>query len=342
MTPIQVAALLALTLRHRYPVLLTGAPGVGKTSLVEQAADAEGLDVFTMYPALADPTDAKGLPWMQPGSKNAQFMPYDALAAVLDSQRPCAWVWDDFGQATPATQASLMPWLLARQNGDHRLPDHVTIVATTNGREHRAGVGGLLAPVKSRFKTIIGVEPDLDSWVQWALVNGVDPYIIAYVRQRPDMLCAAEVAPGLTNEHNPRTIANASDILTLGMPEPLLLPAMAGAVGEGWTVEFLAFRQMLQSMVSVDQILLNPTTAPLPEGPSQSYATVTGLAMKTTVQNFGRVGTYVQRMADAGLGEFAALCVKDATRKNPTLEATPDYLNLMSGALGRMILGQVS
>lgn len=343
MKPSQVTQVLAVALPSRKNVLLVGPPGVGKTSLVEAAAQAAGMRLIVSHPAVSDPTDAKGLPWMQPGDTQARFMPYGELAEVLEATEPTVWFLDDLGQAPPAVQASFMPYLLARRCGSHVLPDCVTILAATNGREHRAGVSGLLGPVKSRFATILEVEPDLESWQDWALTHGVDPFVIAFVRQYPDKLCAVEVSPGLTNEHNPRTIVNAAgwlqDVSAGRLPESLLMGCMSGAVGQGWTTEFLAFRAMCRSMVSADQILTDPNGAPLPDGPSQSFATITGLAMKTTAQNFGRGAIYAQRLAENDRGEFAAMFVKDVVRRSPAIQHSPDYMRLVSGELGRLILG---
>lgn len=343
MTPSQITTLLTSTLPKQFPVLLTGAPGVGKTSLVAAAADALGMDIVVCHPAVSDPTDAKGLPWFVPGEDSARFVPYGELAEVLSSKTPTVWFWDDLGQASPAVQASYMPWLLARACGSHRLPDHVTIVAATNGREHRAGVSGLLAPVKSRFATIVSVEPTLNDWVDWALTRGLAPEIIAYLRSYPQHLIANEVAPGLQNEPNPRTWENAARIFSLDLPKALRLPALAGAIGEGAAVEFCAYLEMLSSLVSVDAILTDPTHAPLPEGPSQYYATVTGLAARTDQANFRRCALYIDRIVDAGFAEFAVLYVKDSLRRQgPKLTTNADYIRLMTGPLGKLITGDAT
>jgi hypothetical protein len=59
-----------------------------------------------------------------------------------------------------------MQLILARRVNSFTLPDCVSFVAASNRRQDKAGVTGILEPVKSRFATILEVSPDLDDWTQ--------------------------------------------------------------------------------------------------------------------------------------------------------------------------------
>jgi MoxR-like ATPase len=120
--PRDATQLIGHYLGARIPVLLTGAPGVGKSSIVEQAASAAGFDIILSHPAVADPTDAKGLPWPGQDGRTATFLPFGDLAQALNAQKPTVWFLDDLGQASPAVQASYMQLLLARRVNGHKLP----------------------------------------------------------------------------------------------------------------------------------------------------------------------------------------------------------------------------
>ena len=158
----QLTSFLAAAIPARLPVLITGAPGVGKSQIVEQAAASAGADLILSHPAVADPTDAKGLPWVAKDGESATFLPFGELARAIRAERPTVWFLDDLGQAPAAVQASFMQLLLARRVNGHALPEHVSFVAATNRRTDRAGVSGILEPVKSRFVSMIGLEPNLD------------------------------------------------------------------------------------------------------------------------------------------------------------------------------------
>lgn len=343
MRPQQLIAFLTNTISAQLPVLLVGSPGIGKTSLVEQAAKAADNDLVISHPAVADPTDAKGFPWAEKGSKTATFLPFGETAKVLNSERPTTWFLDDLGQAPAAVQASYMPWLLARQVNGHRLPDHVTIIAATNRRTDRAGVTGVLEPVKSRFAAIVELEVSLADWCAWAMRSGaVPPELVAFLRFQPDLLNQFTPTADLVNCPSPRTWEAAGRLLRLNLPTDLEVEALAGAVGQGAAAALSAFLQMYRQLPSIDLILTDPDTAPLPDTLSVRYAVATALGARATDANFGRVARYAERLVAAGHGEFAVLAVKDAVRRTPTVAHTPAYVQLMTSDVGRLIGGEVT
>ncbi len=340
MRPSQLAHLLARTITARLPILIVGGPGVGKTSIVEQAASAADNDLVISHPAVADPTDAKGFPWAEKGSKTATFLPFGETARVLNATKPTTWFLDDLGQAPPAVQAAYMPWLLARRVNGHVLPDWVTIIAATNRRTDRAGVSGVLEPVKSRFTAIVELEPDLQEWSNWALTQQyIPPELVAFLRFKPDLLNQFVPSSDIKNCPSPRTWSNAGRILALGLPQNLEHAALVGAVGEGAAVELAAFLQMFRQLPNIDAILLDPMSGDIPTSMNVLYAVTTALAARTTEDNFSRVTAYAERLVNAGKGEFAVLCVRDAIRRTPAVQETPTFVHAMSGPLGNLIAG---
>lgn len=319
-------------IKARSPVLLTGAPGVGKSDTVTQAAIECQADMIISHPVVEDPTDVKGLPWFREGKDEAVFLPFGQLAAALKADRLTVWLLDDLGQATPAVQASYMQLLLARRVGQHVLPDCVTFVAATNRRSDRAGVSGILEPVKSRFATILEVTPHIDDWCSWAMEHRVDPMLIAFLRMRPDLLCAFAPTAEIVNSPIPRTWSHVNNALQLGFTGVAEQGCLAGAVGEGAAGEFLAFRRMAQEAeeYSLDEILAHPTTAKIPD-PSKMhalYAIVCGLAAVADKKTYLAAVTYAERLQAAGLGEYAALFVKDLYARDSKTKAIPDAIGV--------------
>lgn len=340
MNPKQLTQFLSRAIPARLPILITGAPGIGKSDIVSQAAEAAGADLILSHPAVADPTDAKGLPWPVPGQDHATFLPFGELARALKATQPTVWFLDDLGQASPAVQASFMQLLLARRVNGHVLPDCVTFVAATNRRTDRAGVSGILEPVKSRFASIVTLEPTIDDWCQWAFSNSVPVALIAFLRFRPDLLSAFAANADLVNSPSPRTWAHVARLESLSLPASIETAAFAGAVGEGAALEYLAFRKMMASLVSVDQILLDPDGSAIPSKPDQLYAVSVGVGSRATEKNLAAVARYATRLHDAKKGEFAALILRDAVRRDPKLKNTDAFVRLVCGPLGQLISGR--
>lgn len=339
-TPKQLTELLKQTIANNLPILITGAPGIGKSDIVAQAAVASGADIIISHPAVADPTDAKGLPWPKAGASEATFLPFGELARALNATTKTVWFLDDLGQASPAVQASFMQLLLARRVNGHVLPDCVTFVAATNRRTDRAGVSGILEPVKSRFATIVELVATIDDWCKWAFDNNVSPTLIAFLRYRPELLSKFEASADLTNSPVPRTWSHLAKLETLHLPPSIEMTAFAGSVGEGAATEYLAFRQMANSLINLDAILLNPATAPVPDRPNELYATAVGLASRANDKTFSRIGVYANRLIDAQHGEFAVMMIRDAVRRDPKLTYTDTFVKLNSGTFGELITGQ--
>lgn len=337
MRPSQVRTLLASTIKARMAVLIVGKPGVGKSDVVGQAAEDAGAEILVSHPAVADPTDAKGLPWAEAGAREATFLPFGDLAQAMKATKPLVWFLDDLGQASPAVQASYMQLLLARRVNGHKLPDCVTFVGATNRREDRAGVSCILEPVKSRFKTIIEMEPDIDDWTLWAAQRNVRPEVIAFLRMRPELLCDFKPTADMKNSPCPRTWASAADLLALNLSNSMESLALGGAIGEGAAAEFVGFLQMFRNLpVNPDEILLDPNGAEVPKEPSHLYAISTALAFRGTAENFGRILTYAKRMPQ----EFAVLTIRDAVRRNKKVTQHVDFAKFAASKLGRIVSGQ--
>jgi hypothetical protein len=337
--PAQLQTMLDGMVPARLPLLITGAPGIGKTDIVEATATKLDHDILVSHPVVSDPTDFKGLPFANAQSSEATFLPFGDLSIAINATRPLIWFFDDLGQAPQSVQSACMQLFLARRINGHHISEHVTFVGATNRRTDRAGVSGILEPVKSRFHSIVELAPDLDSWCNWAFSAGIPSTLIAFLRFRPDHLSDFKPTADMSNSPMPRTWSNLAKLETLNFPQQVELAAMAGAVGEGAAAEYLAFRRMFQSLTSVDAILLDPKGVKLPTAPNELYATATALASKATDVNLSRIGIYAQRLVDAQRGEFAVLLMRDCIRRNEKLKYTDAFIRICAGPLGQLISG---
>lgn len=337
--PGQVAGLLSAMLADDLPVLVVGPPGVGKTAIMRQVADQLGAVLLVDHASLADPTDAKGLPFRNADGTEAVFLPFENLARAKRegaAGQKVLWFIDELGQASPAVQGSFMSLMDRAAFGD--LPN-VVFCAASNRKQDRAGVQGLLEPVKSRFAAIVELAPSADDWVEWAIDSGVEPLVIAFIRFRPDLLLDFKPTADLVNSPSPRTWARLSRVAALNLAPDLRFPAYAGCVGEGAAAEYRAFEQMASELPDLDGILIDPDGAPIPKNPGALFAVVAGLAARATVGNINRIFTYAQRMWKEGRGDFAAMLVRDTYRRDRKIASTVAFAQMSATDLGKSLSG---
>ena len=288
-------SVLSACIAARKPVLIKGAPGVGKSDIVSNAAREAGAELIIFHPVVSDPTDFKGLPGIV--NDKAEFLPYGELRKLLDATTPTIGFFDDLGQAPMSVQAAAMQLLLAREINGHKISDFVTFVAATNRREDKAGVSGLLEPVKSRFATIVQLDVDVDDWINWALNENLPVEVIGYIKNRPEMLHKFAASADLVNSPSPRTVANLASLFEMKLPQEVELEVYTGAVGEPFAAEFLGFVKVYRDMIPPDMILLDPDNVAIPTNkPAVMYALCLALARKATENNFDRILRFSNRL----------------------------------------------
>lgn len=341
-SPKQLAQLLARTIPAGLPILITGSPGIGKTDIVRQSSEVANADFVVTHPVVEDPTDRKGIPWGNPKTESCTWLIDHVTKQLCTATKRTVWLMDDLGQATPAVQAAHMQWLLNRGVNGHKLSDFVTIVAATNRRVDRAGVSGILEPVKSRFASIVELEPNLNDWARWAFDNNIPAMLIAFLNFRPDIFSKFQATADLTNSPIPRTWAAVANLEAIALPPDVESVAMSGAVGEAAATEYLAFRKLANGLQNVDAIILNPKGAEIPSKLDVLYATMVALAAKSNDKTFPAIVTYAERLVDADRGEFAVLMIRECIRRDDSgkISHSTAFVRLSSGRVGDLYLGK--
>ena len=262
MKPAILSQKLATAFKGGIQLLIVSSPGIGKSAIVEQAVNNAAL--VTMHPAVSDPTDFKGMPAVikatgKSSQSFAEFLPFGNLRKLVEATELTVCFIDDIGQAPHAVQAALMQLIHAREVDGTKISDKVVFVGATNDSSHMAGVASILEPVKSRWNSIIHLEADAKGWRAWALGAGIAPEVIAFIAFRPELLNNFKATRELTNCPSPRTVESLSKLIQAGLDDHELI---AGAVGEGFAIEFNAFRKVWKSIPDLDAILAAPLTAP--------------------------------------------------------------------------------
>lgn len=324
MRPNHIKQSLEFLLRIKANCLLVGKPGIGKTSMIEAACKSLNYELITSHPVVSDPTDYKGLPFAVDGK--ARFLPYGDLEKLIHANRPTVFFLDDLGQSSVAVQSACMQLLLARHIGEHKVSDHVRFVAATNRKSDKAGVSGILEPVKSRFKAILDVEVHVDDWISWGISNNMPTELMAFIRYRPNLLMEAEHSKDIKNTVSPRTLAAVGSLQNAGIPSGLAYELYSGAAGEGFATEYNGFLNLYLNLPDIDLILKNPGSVAVPGDIGSQYALMGALAARANLSTMDAILKFLERVPE----EMGVVCMADAFKRDNTIAQNPGFIKWAS------------
>jgi hypothetical protein len=256
-SPSEVPELL-LGLAMVRPVFLWGAPGIGKSSLVNQFAESLGLECVSLLGTQLAPEDLIGVPQITPEGRS-RFCPPEAIAR----DEPYCLFLDELNAATPDVQKAFYSLILDRRIGSYELPPGSIVIGAGN----RATDGALARPMPSALLNRlihVHLRASAGDWLGWAATNGVHPWIIDYLTDRPDHLWSA---PPKTEEpfSTPRAWHMFSDALHSFGPtleEPTLKVLAHGLLTPAHAVSFCGYVKIVRNSYGLEAILKGDASWP--------------------------------------------------------------------------------
>lgn len=246
-------------------VMIWGAPGIGKSSVVAQIADEAELSFVDLRLSQLAPTDLRGLPVPKDGISvwyPPEFLPRSGRGILF---------LDEVNMAPPTLQGIAQQLILDRKVGSYRVPDGWFIWAAGNRKEDHAAVFDMPSPLANRF-VHFDVEAELDSFRSYAIRAQVHEHILAFLSYRPNLLHAMDAQQPAWP--SPRTWEMASALYRVELP-------VDAAVGEAAAAEFRSFASLYTRLIKLDIVLRGDgDTIVFPTEPSVRYATVVGLGLR--------------------------------------------------------------
>ena len=325
MKPSKLYEALHALIGERVPLHIWGACGVGKSQIVAQVADDLDFEFLDVRAVQLDPVDLRGLPRIK--DDQTQWVP----PKFLPTAGKGILFLDELTSAPQMTQAGCYQLVLDRKLGEYVLPDGWVVIAAGNPASERGVHFSMPRPLRNRF-VHLELEADLNDWCKWAVSAGVRPEIIAFLRFKPDLLHTAYATSDANAWPTPRSWEMASNVLRgianrqkttfLSGASEFEAQLLDGTVGPAAAAELIAFLRLFRQLPSIDEILLNPETAPLPTEPSAQIAIATALGRAMTDNSVARGLKYLDRMPT----EMRVMAMRDAAARDTAITHTPEFV----------------
>jgi hypothetical protein len=257
LTPSKAKNALQFAMRKKRPIFLWGPPGIGKSDIVAQiTAGLPNSYLIDIRLSLWEPTDIKGIPYFDANQGKMVWgspaeLPDEAMAANYDH---IVLFLDEMNSAAPAVQAAAYQLILNRRVGQYRLPNNVIIVAAGNREADKGVTYRMPAPLANRFVHLeMGVN--FDDWFTWAVNNRVHQDVVGYLQFAKQDLYDFDPKSSSRSFATPRSWSFVSELLDEQLDDGTTTDLVAGAVGEGLAVKFMAHRKVAGSMPDPSEIL---------------------------------------------------------------------------------------
>jgi hypothetical protein len=234
------------------PVMVWGPPGIGKSDLVAELAQEDNRPVTDVRLNLWEPTDIKGIPYYNSTENTMKWAPPAELPVNADATN--LLFLDELVSAAPAVQAAAYQLVLNKKVGTYELPKGVGIVAAGNRMSDKGVTYRMPSPLANRF-VHIELRVDFEDWQKWALANRIDSDVVGYLSFAKGDLYNFDPAQHDRSFATPRSWSFVSDLLDSTLSESTQTDIVAGCVGEGLAIKFMAHRKIASKLPNPTDIL---------------------------------------------------------------------------------------
>ena len=196
------------------PVLLIGAPGIGKTQIMEQISRECKVGLVSYTITHHTRQSAIGLPFISKkefdGKEMAvtEYTMSEIVASIYDKiqesgLREGILFIDEINCVSETLAPAMLQFLQCKTFGSHKIPEGWLIVAAGNPPEYNKSVREFDVVTMDRVKKLL-VEPDFDAWREYAYTRGIHPAVISYLNTRPSNFYKMESTVDGRNFATPR------------------------------------------------------------------------------------------------------------------------------------------
>ncbi len=166
--------------RVKKPVLLRGAHGIGKSTVVYQYAKKIDMPVVERRASQMTEGDLVGLPTISDNS--TKFNPPDWFKRSCDE--PVVLFLDEVDRATLEVRQGIFELTDSRKLNGYELHPDTVVFAAINGGEHGSQYQvGEMDPAELDRWTVFDIEPSVEDWLSWAKDSDISDIVWDFVNQ---------------------------------------------------------------------------------------------------------------------------------------------------------------
>lgn len=213
------------------PIFLLGAPGIGKTAIMEQIAQEMGIALVAYSMTHHTRQSALGLPFITEktyGEKTVSVSEYtmsEIIASIYDTMEASGMkegilFLDEINCVSETLAPSMLQFLQYKVFGRHAVPEGWVIVTAGNPPEYNKSVREFDVVTMDRLK-VLEVEPDLRIWKEYAVEKRIHNAIISYLDLKKDQFYCMEMTTKGRSYVTARGWEDLSEMLNLYEEEQL-------------------------------------------------------------------------------------------------------------------------
>jgi hypothetical protein len=170
-------------IQARFPVMLRGKHGIGKSEVVYQLAEELGLPVVERRASQMTEGDLLGLPVINGDA--TEFKAFDWYQAAC--RNACILFLDEVDRASIEVRQGIFELCDSRKISGKKLHPDTLVFAAVNGGSHGSQYQvGEMDPAELDRWTVFDIEPTHADWIEWATTDGkIDKIIVDFLRNHP-------------------------------------------------------------------------------------------------------------------------------------------------------------
>ena len=256
-TSVQARKSLLKAFKKQRPLFLWGPPGIGKSELVADITEELGGAMIDLRLGQMEPTDIRGIPFYNKDNGKMDWAaPIDLPTEEYAAQYPIVVLFlDEMNSSAPSVQAAAYQLILNRRIGKYFLPKNVVLVAAGNRESDKGVTYRMPTPLANRF-IHQEMRVDFASYQEWAVNNNIHKDVVGYLSFAKQDLYDFDAKSASRAFATPRSWTFVSELLEDDdTDDDTIMNLIAGTVGEGLAVKFMAHRKVAGKMPKPEDIL---------------------------------------------------------------------------------------